>query len=297
MTEVASIDLSNSSTELTDEEASSSADDDLVLSDRDGSASNGASCSNPPTTETLMVKELLPAKSKTLTKRVSHFTNDTDGDYSKAPSSSVNSGSVSFQTNARDVSLSETNARVASAKLKSYKSLPISYRKFSSESTPVVSTPPVSEEISIVTTAILAVLYLSMVLLSWYHAVSSIPDKTNPVHMSPWIGQHNATKLIDHRLQLIQDRYQKILVRNTWKVLRMSPNVTIETMNSEDGSWPCYIRTTAIFDAHPTEILKHLGWLQFDETQRRVDRFHESAHMLFAPSHKTKVIRKVSANY
>jgi hypothetical protein len=292
MTEAASIGLSNNPTELTDEEASSSADDELVISDRDGSASSGASCSNP--TETLKMKELLPAKSKTLTKRVSHFTNDADGDYSKSPSSSVNSVSVSFQTNARDVSLSETNARVASAKLKSYKSLPISCRKFPPEGTTVVSTPPVSDEISIVTTAILAILYLSMVLLSWHHAVSSIPDKTNPVHMSPWIGQHNATKLIDHRLQLIQDRYQKILVHNTWKVLRMSPNVTIETMNSEDGSWPCYIRTTAIFDAQPTEILKHLGWLQFDETQRRVDRFHESAHMLFAPSHKSKVIRKVS---
>lgn len=286
MMEASSIAQSNNSNELTDEEASSSADDELVVSADKESSSNAASsvsgASLPGIVEAQRMKDL-PAKSK-ITKRVSHFTNDNNGEASK---SSATGSSVA-------ASLSETNARVASAKMKSYKSLPISTRKYSLESSPTVSTPPISEEISIMTTAVLALLYLSIILLSWHHAVSNRPDKTNPVLLSPWIGQNNATKLIDNRLQLIQDRYQKILVKNTWKVLRMSPNVTIETMNSEDGSWPCYIRTTAIFDAQPTEILKHLGWLQFDETQRRVDRFHESAHMLFAPSHKSKVIRKVN---
>jgi hypothetical protein len=149
-----------------------------------------------------------------------------------------------------------------------------------------------THSVSTSTLLLLVVVYISILLASCWHLLPT-PDYSNPVSQSPWIGEHNATKLIDLRLNLIQERFQKVLVREDWKVLRMSPNVTIETMSSEDGSWPGYIRTCAIFQAKPQEILRHLGWLQFDETQKKVDRFHESAHLLFAPSHKSKVMRKV----
>lgn len=156
-------------------------------------------------------------------------------------------------------------------------------------------TPSISKDtrgVSKSTLLSLVVVYISILLASCWHLLPT-PDYSNPVSQSPWIGENNATKLIDLRLNLIQERFQKVLMREDWKVLRMSPNVTIETMSSEDGSWPGYIRTCAIFQAKPTEILRHLGWLQFDETQKKVDRFHESAHLLFAPSHKSKVMRKV----
>lgn len=135
--------------------------------------------------------------------------------------------------------------------------------------------------------------YVCILVASCCVAIMPSVDQSDTVSHSPWVGENNATKLIDQRLQLIQNRYQKVLVRDDWKMLRMSPNVTIETMSSEDGSWPGYIRTCAIFQAQPVDILKHLGWLQYHETQKIVDRFHESAHLLFAPSHKSKVIRKV----
>ena len=203
--------------------------------------------------------------------------------------------------------ISNSNARVAADKMQSYKSLPISIRKFRAQNIPVENvlpsassssiTPPADDESNTETVAaiLLTLLYLFTVLFSWYYAVSNstISEKANSVSQSPWIGQHNATKLIDQRLLLIQDRYEKVLGSDKWKLLRMSPNVTIETLSSEDGSWPLYIRTCAIFYAQPIDILKHLGWLQFDETQRKIDRFHESSHLLFAPSHKSKVIRKV----
>ena len=146
--------------------------------------------------------------------------------------------------------------------------------------------------VSTSTLLLLVVVYISIFFASSWHLLPT-PDYSNPVSQSPWIGENNATKLIDLRLNLIQERFQKVLVREDWKLLRMSPNVTIETMSSEDGSWPGYIRTCAIFQAKPAEILRHLGWLQFDETQKKVDRFHESAYLLFAPSHKSKVMRKV----
>lgn len=145
-------------------------------------------------------------------------------------------------------------------------------------------------------TSVIAIVlaYIGFVVASYLCGVHPSLDCSNPVSQSPWIGEHNATKLINQRLQLIEERYQGVMVRDGWKMLRMSPNVTIETMSSEDGSWPGYIRTSAIFQAKPDDILKYLGWLQFDETQKKVDRFHESSYLLFAPSHKSKVIRKVS---
>lgn len=145
-------------------------------------------------------------------------------------------------------------------------------------------------------TSVIAIVlaYIGFVVASYLCGVHPSLDYSNPVSQSPWVGEHNATKLINQRLQLIEERYQGVMVRDGWKMLRMSPNVTIETMSSEDGSWPGYIRTSAIFQAKPDDILKYLGWLQFDETQKKVDRFHESSYLLFAPSHKSKVIRKVS---
>lgn len=136
-------------------------------------------------------------------------------------------------------------------------------------------------------------MYLSTVIFAWCFATLSSPDIAQGNLVSPWIGQSNATKLIGQRLQSIEDRYKKVLIRTDWKMLRMSSNVTLETLPSEDGSWPLYIRTTAVFQASPQEIIKQLGWLQFDETQKKVDTFHESAQLLFPPSHKSKVVRKV----
>lgn len=155
-------------------------------------------------------------------------------------------------------------------------------------------TAPQQKPLSATSIVALVVAYISVVAASYMCGVHPPLDYSNPVSQSPWIGEHNATKLINQRLQLIEARYQKVLVRDDWKMLRMSPNVTIETMSSEDGTWPGYIRTSAIFQAKPDDIMKYLGWLQFDETQKKVDRFHESSHLLFAPSHKSKVIRKVS---
>ena len=155
-------------------------------------------------------------------------------------------------------------------------------------------TKPQQKQLSATSIVVLVVAYISVVAASYLCGVHPPLDYSNPVSQSPWIGEHNATKLINQRLQLIEARYQKVMVRDDWKMLRMSPNVTIETMSSEDGTWPGYIRTSAIFQAKPDDIMKYLGWLQFDETQKKVDRFHESSHLLFAPSHKSKVIRKVS---
>jgi hypothetical protein len=136
----------------------------------------------------------------------------------------------------------------------------------------------------------LGLAYFSAIFFAWHSA-----SKANSISalQSPWIGQQNATKLINQRLQFIEDKFEKALRRNDWTVLRMVKNVTIEKMNSDDGSWPIYIKTTAIFDAQPEDVFKHLGWQQFDETQRKVDRFHESASLIFPPSHKAKVVRKV----
>lgn len=191
-------------------------------------------------------------------------------------------------------SISKLNAQVAEEKMQSHKSVPIYTRRFCTQNVPTnIESIPLSDEYSIPFFLLLLLLYVCTVILSWHSSMFAVSDQINPVLQSPWIGQHNATKLIGQRLQMIQNRYEEVIVRDNWKLLRMSPNVTIETMNADDGSWPLYIRTSAIFDAQPAEILKHLGWLQFDETQRKVDTFHESAELIFAPSHRSKVVRKV----
>ena len=268
--------------ELTDvEEASSLTGDELV----DGTDSDGSTVGAFSFRSGLEVgaTEYAPAKSR---KEVTMIT-DKIGSPKK-----FNVDTVEAYNR---FSISRLNAQVAEEKMQSHKSVPIYTRKSCTQNIPTPTfCPPSSNESSLpFSPLLLLLLYMCTVLVAWFVRISSISDQTNPVLQSPWIGQHNATKLIGQRLQLIQNQYQKIVVRDNWKLLRMSPNVTIETMNTDDGSWPLYIRTSAIFDAQPAEILKHLGWLQFDETQRRVDTFHESAELIFAPSHRSKVVKKV----
>ena len=268
--------------ELTDvEEASSLTGDELV----DGTDSDGSTVGAFSFRSGLEVgaTEYAPAKSR---KEVTMIT-DKIGSPKKFNVDTVEAYSR--------FSISRLNAQVAEEKMQSHKSVPIYTRKSCTQNIPTPTfCPPSSNESSLpFSPLLLLLLYMCTVLVAWFVRISSISDQTNPVLQSPWIGQHNATKLIGQRLQLIQNQYQKIVVRDNWKLLRMSPNVTIETMNADDGSWPLYIRTSAIFDAQPAEILKHLGWLQFDETQRRVDTFHESAELIFAPSHRSKVVKKV----
>ena len=268
--------------ELTDvEEASSLTGDELV----DGTDSDGSTVGAFSFRSGLEVgaTEYAPAKSR---KEVTMIT-DKIGSPKKFNVDTVEAYSR--------FSISRLNAQVAEEKMQSHKSVPIYTRKSCTQNIPTPTfCPPSSNESSLpFSPLLLLLLYMCTVLVAWFVRISSISDQTNPVLQSPWIGQHNATKLIGQRLQLIQNQYQKIVVRDNWKLLRMSPNVTIETMNTDDGTWPLYIRTSAIFDAQPAEILKHLGWLQFDETQRRVDTFHESAELIFAPSHRSKVVKKV----
>ena len=268
--------------ELTDvEEASSQTGDELI--DGTDSDESTASAFNSRIGLEVDAKEYAPAKSRKVVTLIP--------DKMKSPEK--------FKADTTEAcsrfSISKLNAQVAEEKMQSHKSVPIYTRKSCTQNIPVPTfCPPSSNESSLLfSPLLLLLLYICTVLVAWYLRMSSTSDQTNPVIQSPWIGQHNATKLIGQRLQLIQNQYQKIVVRDNWKLLRMSPNVTIETMNADDGSWPLYIRTSAIFDAQPAEILKHLGWLQFDETQRRVDTFHESAELIFAPSHRSKVVKKV----
>ena len=55
-----------------------------------------------------------------------------------------------------------------------------------------------------------------------------------------------------------------------------------------------FIRTTAFFNASPTEVADTFAWSNFDQIQRSIDPFYETSQLLLEPSSQIKLIRKVT---
>jgi hypothetical protein len=68
----------------------------------------------------------------------------------------------------------------------------------------------------------------------------------------------------------------------------------VEVKESEYG-WPHYIKTTATVRASPSELFDMFTWKHFDNTQRRVDPFYDSAEMLqeLQENKKALVFRRI----
>eukprot|EP00596_Hydrurales_sp_CCMP1899_P008299 CAMPEP_0119035762 /NCGR_PEP_ID=MMETSP1177-20130426/2960_1 /TAXON_ID=2985 /ORGANISM="Ochromonas sp, Strain CCMP1899" /LENGTH=668 /DNA_ID=CAMNT_0006994481 /DNA_START=128 /DNA_END=2135 /DNA_ORIENTATION=- len=130
----------------------------------------------------------------------------------------------------------------------------------------------------------------------WYDTV--YPQDTSSLFglTSPWIGKQNATRLINRRLQTLEEEYTALLGRNDWSTVRMSlsSNVTIESCKSEDVKAPMYIRTTAVFDTSPEELHGYFYSDKYDATQKAVDAYYDSSSLLLSPSEKISVMRKVT---
>jgi len=140
--------------------------------------------------------------------------------------------------------------------------------------------------------SILAVLYLVAVLASTYYRSLMIEISTKAV-TSPWVGKHNATRVVRTRLETIQKDFEGTLLAEDWRVLRSTSDIKIEIKKNPEG-WPDYIRTTTILNAKPADAYNLFTWENFDETQKKIDPFYESSAALLDPTAAVKVIEKTT---
>ena len=123
----------------------------------------------------------------------------------------------------------------------------------------------------------------------------------NPSSSSPYISRKNSSKVIRSRYHSIHHDYSNIITLKGWKLLRTSNNVSIETYNHNNDSWPIYIRTTSILNTNINRIIDAFKWDNFDTTQRYIDPFYERSSLLYEEADRwldnvkdIKVIQKIT---
>ena len=123
----------------------------------------------------------------------------------------------------------------------------------------------------------------------------------NPSVLSPYISRKNASNVIRKRYHEIHKDYISAITNKGWKLLRTSNNVSIETYDRNNDSWPIYIRTTSILNANIVRIINAFRWENFDYTQKFIDPFYEKSLLLFEESDRwlndvkdIKVVQKIT---
>ena len=123
----------------------------------------------------------------------------------------------------------------------------------------------------------------------------------NPSLLSPYISRKNASTVIRKRYNEIYKDYLSIITKKGWKLLRTSNNISIETYDYNNDSWPIYIRTTSILNSNIIRIINAFRWENFDYTQKYIDPFYEKSSLLFEEADRwlndvkdIKVIQKIT---
>ena len=123
----------------------------------------------------------------------------------------------------------------------------------------------------------------------------------NPSLLSPYISRKNASTVIRKRYNEIYKDYLSIITKKGWKLLRTSNNISIETYDYNNDSWPIYIRTTSILNSNILRIINAFRWENFDYTQKYIDPFYEKSSLLFEEADRwlndvkdIKVIQKIT---
>lgn len=116
-------------------------------------------------------------------------------------------------------------------------------------------------------------------------------DALDVVSLGPVVGSANASKAINQRYNAVKKDFELALGTSGWTVLRTGANVSIETL--QGGEVGVYIRTTAYFQAQPETVYNAFHWNRFEETQKKIDPFFESAELLKEVDRGMLLIRKV----
>ena len=132
-------------------------------------------------------------------------------------------------------------------------------------------------------------------------STSSSTTYINPSLSSPYISRKNTSKVIRNRYHEIHKDYSTILTKKGWKLLRNSNNISIETYNDNNDSWPYYIRTTSILNSNIIRIIDAFKWDNFDHTQKYIDPFYERSSLLYEEADRwldnvkdIKVVQKIT---
>jgi len=150
----------------------------------------------------------------------------------------------------------------------------------------IESNKSIAIAILIISLIIYYIFYISNNSNSGNYNSSIIIDKNdniykNPSLLSPYISKKNASNVIRKRYHDIHKDYISAISKKGWKLLRTSNNISIETYDCNNDSWPIYIRTTSILNSNIIRIINAFRWENFDYTQKNIDPFYERSSLLF----------------
>jgi hypothetical protein len=102
--------------------------------------------------------------------------------------------------------------------------------------------------------------------------------------LSPVVGRFNASEVIARRQVEVQTEFETALMTKGWNTLKgggPKDEVTISRLETSDGSWPPYIKTTAYIKGEPGLVRDLFTWSNFETTQAAIDPFFEGVESLF----------------
>ena len=182
------------------------------------------------------------------------------------------------------------------------------------KSAPSKSTEENEDAVNPITVLLTVAFYTLIMLAAWRHddvyrlctgsmklkfpsTFPSLPTFFTPSSKSltsPYVGHGNASWVVKHRLSMIETDFETALTSDGWYTMWSANNVTVEALDNNDGSWPIYVRSLAVFDCKPEKLYNLLNGENFDKTQQQVDPFHESTTVLSNPSDNVKIIQKTT---
>lgn len=123
-------------------------------------------------------------------------------------------------------------------------------------------------------------------------AVDEVVDLETAYYDVKVIGQRNASRIINDRVNAMQSLFVDAYGRPGWKLLRSSKNTTIDILAASDG-YPSFLKTTTHIGAESQKVFSKFQWNNFHKTQKAIDPFFENAETI-AMLDNIRLLRKTT---
>lgn len=111
---------------------------------------------------------------------------------------------------------------------------------------------------------------------------------THSTDKIPWVGESNATLIVNNRLQTVESDIESALNSDKWKTLRTLTNMSIDILRTDSLDWPYYVRLTTVVQMKPSNLFRNYLADKLHYTLLRTDNFHVSLRSLFIPEPETQ---------
>lgn len=156
-------------------------------------------------------------------------------------------------------------------------------RKDPAKTTTIQPTPSTTERREIVhgsDCALLVLFYLITIITALLFSGRYDTHSTDKI---PWVGESNATLIVNNRLQTVESDIESALNSDKWKTLRTLTNMSIDILRTDSLDWPYYVRLTTVVQMKPSSLFKNYLADKLHYTLLRTDHFHVSLRSLFIP--------------